>query len=206
MRPDTGVGALSQRELDVVALVAEALSNIEIALRLGISDRTVQAHVGSACRKTGTRSRTHLAVHALRTGLVAWRREVPPLDEAAEQPNQDPSGAEAVDPLATNEHQPLLALAGANRVRRARAALKRRIRDGELNASEVIRAVPGEARTMTVSSLLLSHKGWGEKRARRILRTADVAWDKEIGALTERQRSIMAAVLEDHEAAGRPRR
>ena len=61
---------LSRRETEVVALVARGLRNAEIAIDLSLSPRTVQAHVASARRKTGTRSRVHLAVVALCLGLV----------------------------------------------------------------------------------------------------------------------------------------
>jgi len=62
--------ALSDRELQTVRLVVDGQSNAEIATSLGVSARTVQAHIASAMRKTDTRTRTQLAVHALRTGLV----------------------------------------------------------------------------------------------------------------------------------------
>lgn len=61
---------LSTRELEVLALVVEGLENAEIAARLNLSRRTVQSHVSSALRKTGTRSRTQLAVAALREGII----------------------------------------------------------------------------------------------------------------------------------------
>ena len=61
---------LTARQRDVVALVVEGLTNIEIAARLHISDRTVQSHVAAAMRHLGSTSRTHLAVTALRAGLV----------------------------------------------------------------------------------------------------------------------------------------
>lgn len=62
--------ALSDRELQTVSLVVDGQSNAEIGAVMGVSSRTVQAHVASAMRKTGTRTRTQLAVHALRTGLI----------------------------------------------------------------------------------------------------------------------------------------
>lgn len=65
---------LSARELEVVALVVEGLSNQEIAACLVVSRRTAQAHVASAMGKTRTRSRTQLAVFALRSGLVPLHR------------------------------------------------------------------------------------------------------------------------------------
>jgi DNA-binding CsgD family transcriptional regulator len=62
--------SLSERELEVVALVVEGQTNDQIARRLHLSTRTVQHHVASARRKVRARSRTHLAVLVLRTGLV----------------------------------------------------------------------------------------------------------------------------------------
>ncbi len=51
---------VTQRERDVLALVAEGLANKEIAVQLRLSPRTVEKHVESLLRKTGTRSRTQL--------------------------------------------------------------------------------------------------------------------------------------------------
>lgn len=62
--------SLSPRELEAVRLVVEGLSNQQIAERLGVSSRTIHAHLSSAMNKTGTSTRTQLAVYALRTGLV----------------------------------------------------------------------------------------------------------------------------------------
>ncbi|MGL4178251.1 MAG: response regulator transcription factor [Dermatophilaceae bacterium] len=57
---------LSARELDVLRLVADGLTNAEIADRLSISLETVKSHVRRALEKTGARNRTHLAVLATR--------------------------------------------------------------------------------------------------------------------------------------------
>ncbi|MEW6583463.1 MAG: LuxR C-terminal-related transcriptional regulator [Actinomycetota bacterium] len=62
--------ALSARELQVLQHVVEGGTNAEIGVALGISPRTVQAHVAAAMTKLRARSRTHLAVLALRTRLV----------------------------------------------------------------------------------------------------------------------------------------
>lgn len=61
---------LSEREVEVVGLVVAGLTNAEIAERLCLSPRTSQAHVARAMRKLRARSRTQLAVFALRSGLV----------------------------------------------------------------------------------------------------------------------------------------
>lgn len=61
---------LSGRELEVVRLVAEGLSNKEISLRLELSDKTVKNHISHILAKMQLTARTQVAVHALRAGLV----------------------------------------------------------------------------------------------------------------------------------------
>jgi DNA-binding NarL/FixJ family response regulator len=61
---------LTGREVEVVRLVVEGWTNPQIAVQLVISPRTVQSHVASAMRKLGARSRTQLAVFALRRAVV----------------------------------------------------------------------------------------------------------------------------------------
>lgn len=61
---------LSQRELEVVRLVAEGLSNKQISLQLKLSDKTVKNHISHILAKMGLSARTQVAVHALRAGLV----------------------------------------------------------------------------------------------------------------------------------------
>lgn len=73
-------GGLSERERQVLTLIVDGLSNQEIGERLGVSPRTVQGHVASAMRKTTTRTRTQLAVHALRAGLVPLHPPSGPLE------------------------------------------------------------------------------------------------------------------------------
>jgi DNA-binding CsgD family transcriptional regulator len=62
---------LSERELEVLALVASGLSNQEIARRLVISINTVKVHVRSIFEKMGVQSRTEATLAAIRLGLVA---------------------------------------------------------------------------------------------------------------------------------------
>jgi DNA-binding NarL/FixJ family response regulator len=63
-------GDLTERELEVLRLVAEGLPNKAIASRLGISDHTVKFHLNSVLRKLGAQSRTDAVVRATRLGLL----------------------------------------------------------------------------------------------------------------------------------------
>jgi NarL family two-component system response regulator YdfI len=62
--------ALTPREIDVLELLAEGLSNKGIARRLGISDQTVKFHVASISGKLGAHSRTGAVRLAVRRGLI----------------------------------------------------------------------------------------------------------------------------------------
>ena len=93
--------------------------------------------------------------------------------------------------------QHLRALELANRVRLARAALKRRIGAGELAAADVIRNCPWEAHSMSVSDVLMSQKRGGRERCRRVLLPIGVPENKAVGSLTERQRVALAEVLSE---------
>jgi two-component system, NarL family, response regulator LiaR len=61
---------LSERETEVLRLVAFGFANKKIARELGITERTVKAHVGSILSKLHLESRTQAALYAGRTGLV----------------------------------------------------------------------------------------------------------------------------------------
>jgi DNA-binding NarL/FixJ family response regulator len=61
---------LSEREREVLELVADGLSNQKIAVRLGISEKTVKAHLTSVFRQLGVDDRTQAAVWARQNGLV----------------------------------------------------------------------------------------------------------------------------------------
>lgn len=91
--------------------------------------------------------------------------------------------------------QCLRALEQANHVRFARAKLKRQVRAGGLSAAETILACPWQARTMPLTELLLSQRGWGRIRSRRLLLSVQVPENKPVGTLTERQRLAIAAAL-----------
>jgi hypothetical protein len=99
------------------------------------------------------------------------------------------------------EQQHLRALEYANRVRLARARMKRKVAAGELSAADVVLTCPWQAHSMSVSDLLMSQKRWGRTRCRRLLMSLGVPENKQIGTLTERQRLALAAVLTSKRAA-----
>jgi DNA-binding NarL/FixJ family response regulator len=68
---------LTAREREVLSRIAEGRSNREIARLLGLSEKTVKAHVSSVLAKLGVQDRTQAAVYAVRHGS----------DEASAQPN-----------------------------------------------------------------------------------------------------------------------
>jgi len=67
----TPIARLSKRELNVLVHVASGLSNKQVALRLGISERTVRNHLTRIFGKLGVMTRTEAVVSALRTGILA---------------------------------------------------------------------------------------------------------------------------------------
>jgi hypothetical protein len=97
--------------------------------------------------------------------------------------------------LTSDGPQYLQALALANRVRFARAELKRRISAGEIAAADIILACPWEAHSMAIGDLLVSQRRWGATRCRRFLSVLPMSENKTIGSMTERQRHTLAARL-----------
>src|SRR3984893_6605958 len=64
---------LSDREIEVLRLIADGLSNAEIAAKLIISEKTVKGHVSNILGKLHMMDRTQAAVFAWQQGLVARR-------------------------------------------------------------------------------------------------------------------------------------
>ena len=62
--------ALTEREMDVLRLIAKGMSNREIALDLGIAEKTVKTHVSSILQKLHLADRTQAALYAVRKHLV----------------------------------------------------------------------------------------------------------------------------------------
>ena len=104
---------------------------------------------------------------------------------------------EAASPAASPAvPQHMEALEAANRVRLARASLKRAVRAGDVDAHEIVRACPWEAETMSVSELLRSQSRWGRTRARKFLMPLSLGENRQLGRLTLRQRELLAGALE----------
>lgn len=91
--------------------------------------------------------------------------------------------------------QHLRALQQANRVRLARAELKRLVAEGELEVAEVVLACPWEAESMSIGDLLMSQHRWGHTRCRRFMGAIGMSETKTIGSMTDRQRRALAARL-----------
>jgi hypothetical protein len=87
------------------------------------------------------------------------------------------------------------ALERANKVRLARAELKRRVAGGEIGVAEVILDCPWEAESMAVADLLMSQRRWGQTRCRKFLAQLPMSEQKTVGSMTERQRRTLAAML-----------
>jgi DNA-binding NarL/FixJ family response regulator len=62
---------LTEREVDVLRLLAEGYANKEIARDLGIGEKTVKTHVSNILAKLGVQSRTQAALYAVHIGLVS---------------------------------------------------------------------------------------------------------------------------------------
>ena len=62
--------SFSPRELEVLTLAADGLTNKEIAYRLGLSERTIQFHLNSVFNKSGTNSRTEAVALGIRSGWL----------------------------------------------------------------------------------------------------------------------------------------
>ena len=103
---------------------------------------------------------------------------------------------EAASTLVPTMPQHMQALAHANEVRLARAALKRSVASGEVEAAEIVRDCPWQVESMTVGELLRSQRRWGRTRARKFLFSLALNENRELGRLTARQRLLLAQALE----------
>ena len=69
--PHADVPALTEREMDVLRLVAQGASNARVAEQLFITTNTVKAHLKNILEKLQLHNRTQVAAYAVRTGLIA---------------------------------------------------------------------------------------------------------------------------------------
>ncbi len=74
VRTPTSPERLTERETEVLQLLADGQSNKEIARKLQIAETTVKSHVKSIMQKLDVASRTQAALYAVRAGLVLSRR------------------------------------------------------------------------------------------------------------------------------------
>lgn len=95
------------------------------------------------------------------------------------------------------EPQSMRALAKANRVRLARADVKRRVAAGEVSVADVLAEQPFGVDRMAVAELLIAQPRWGVTRTRRLLRRAAISETRTIEALTDRQRRLIAEALDE---------
>ena len=93
--------------------------------------------------------------------------------------------------------QHMQALACANRVRLARAALKRSIASGDVLAANVVMECPWETESMSLAELLTSQRRWGRTRSRKFLGTLGLNENKQLGTLTSRQRLMISQGLRE---------
>ena len=74
-QPGLPYEGLTQRELEVLQLAADGLSNKEIAEKLVISEKTIKNHIANIFSKLQVNDRTHAILYALRKGLVSMSPE-----------------------------------------------------------------------------------------------------------------------------------
>ena len=101
--------------------------------------------------------------------------------------------------IASAPPQYMRALERANKVRLARAELKRKVAMDEADVAEVILHCPWEAQSMAVADLLMSQRRWGQTRCRKFLAQIPMSEKKTIGSMTDRQRRTLAGMLRSAE-------
>ena len=102
--------------------------------------------------------------------------------------------ASTLAPASIPQH--MQALEHANRIRLARASLKRAVAAGQVDAAEIVKDPPTEVESMSVGELLRSQRRWGRTRARKFLFSLALNENRELGRLTERQRTLLASELQ----------
>jgi hypothetical protein len=128
--------------------------------------------------------------------MTAASTIAPAHDHSTQSPH--PSAPEIVerDEQPVTDSQCMRALARANEVRLARAALKREVAAGEREVVDVVTELPWEAHSMALAELLCSQRRWGRARSRKLLNSVGLSEGKRLGTLTERQQGILVGALE----------
>src|SRR6185295_6911230 len=72
---------LTERELEVLQLIAQGCSNKEIAMKLSVSELTVRTHVSNILSKLHLASRTQAALYALQKGITSLE-DIPELEDS----------------------------------------------------------------------------------------------------------------------------
>jgi hypothetical protein len=112
------------------------------------------------------------------------------------EPDRVERREEREGPVRGVDSQCMQALARANQVRLARAALKRQIGAGRRSVIDTVIERPWEVESMTLSELLRSQRRWGRARARKLLTSIGLSEGKRLGTLTERQVGILVRALQ----------
>jgi hypothetical protein len=101
--------------------------------------------------------------------------------------------ASTLAPATAPQH--MQALAHANKVRLARASMKRAVAAGAVDVAEIVRICPWEAESMTVGELLRAQRRWGRTRTRKFLTALTLNENRRLDQLTQRQRDLVARRL-----------
>lgn len=67
---DVALEKVTQREIDVLQMIAEGMADSEVAAQLSIAESTVGSHVRNLREKLGAKNRAHLVLQALKSGLI----------------------------------------------------------------------------------------------------------------------------------------
>jgi hypothetical protein len=102
---------------------------------------------------------------------------------------------DATPTMAPARPQHMQALQRANEVRLARAELKRKVAEGAITVDQIILTCPWEVASMTIAELLASQRRWGTTHCRKFLAGIGMPETKTVGSMTERQRTLLAAMI-----------